>query len=69
MASTRTFLKAIAALVLSLGAMAAGAQGAFPDERIRIIVPWSPGGGADAAARAAAAALSVRPRQLVVVEN
>ena len=69
MASTRTFLKAVAALVLSLGAMAAGAQGAFPDKPIRIIVPWSPGGGADAAARAAAAALSVRLRQPVVVEN
>jgi len=42
---------------------------AYPDRPIRLIVPSSPGGGADAVARAFASQLERRLQQPVVVEN
>jgi tripartite-type tricarboxylate transporter receptor subunit TctC len=41
----------------------------YPDRPIRLIVPSSPGGGADAVARAFASQLERRLKQAVVVEN
>ena len=50
-------------------ATTAQAAGAYPDRPIRLIVPYSAGGGADNAARVIAQKLSERLGQSVIVEN
>jgi tripartite-type tricarboxylate transporter receptor subunit TctC len=59
------------ALVVTLAGLAAGrnAQAAYPDHTIRIIVPFVPGGPADAVARPLAAAMQEIMGATVVVEN
>ena len=59
------------ALVVTLAGLAAGrnAQAAYPDHIIRIIVPFVPGGPADAVARPLAAAMQEIMGATVVVEN
>ncbi len=58
----------IAAALLAL-ASAAGAQSAWPDKPITMIVPFPPGGVADTVARPVAEALARELKQTVVVEN
>lgn len=64
-------LAALAAATLVLAvAMPAGAQpAAYPSQPIRIIVPFTPGGGTDLTARIVAEALTKSLNQSVVVEN
>ncbi|RAI56956.1 tripartite tricarboxylate transporter substrate binding protein [Roseicella frigidaeris] len=50
-------------------APAARAQGRFPDRPIRLIVPWPPGGSADAQLRSLAELASKTLGQPVLVEN
>jgi tripartite-type tricarboxylate transporter receptor subunit TctC len=59
------------AAALALGAMgiATGAQAAYPEKPIRIVVPSSPGGSADAVARMIGERLSGVLGQSVVIEN
>jgi len=59
------------ALIVTLAGLAAGrnAQAAYPDHIIRIIVPFVPGGPADAVARPLAAAMQEIMGATVVVEN
>jgi tripartite-type tricarboxylate transporter receptor subunit TctC len=60
-------------LFLALGLAACGAaafaQGTFPGKAIRVIVPFTPGGGSDAAARFFGEKLSDALGQPVLVEN
>jgi len=53
------------AAVASTGATAAE----YPDKPIRMVVPWSPGGGSDVSGRIIAAKLSEALKQQVVVDN
>ena len=59
----------LAAVCMTGIALAAGAQQAFPNKPVRLIVPLAPGGGTDLAARVVAQALSERLGQSVVIEN
>ena len=54
--------------VMALSGIGATAQ-EFPNKPIRIVVPYSPGGGTDAVARMMAQRLSITLGQSVVVEN
>ncbi|TCZ55251.1 tripartite tricarboxylate transporter substrate binding protein [Roseicella aquatilis] len=60
-----------AVLALAGGALAAPAlaQGKFPDRPIRLIVPWPPGGSADAQLRSMAELAARTLGQPVLVEN
>jgi tripartite-type tricarboxylate transporter receptor subunit TctC len=55
----------------ALGAIAisSSAQGTYPDHPIRMIVPFTAGGGTDVVARGLAKALSERLKQQVVIDN
>jgi len=68
--SRRTFLTAIAAVTLA--PLAAGAQDkptVLPQGQMRIIVPYSPGGGTDILARAIAQQLGELLHRSVIVDN
>jgi tripartite-type tricarboxylate transporter receptor subunit TctC len=59
-----------APFILAAGrAMPARAQAPFPNQTVRIIVPYSPGGASDIAARLIAEKLTPLWKQSVVVEN
>ncbi|WP_459615048.1 Bug family tripartite tricarboxylate transporter substrate binding protein [Bordetella sp. 2513F-2] len=62
---SKRFLRVLAC---ALAFLAPAAQ-AFPDKPIRIVVPFSPGGGTDILARQVAEALSASEKWNVVVEN
>ncbi|RYX90163.1 MAG: tripartite tricarboxylate transporter substrate binding protein [Comamonadaceae bacterium] len=64
----RTLLAALA-LSTFLAAPLAGAQGAFPDRPIKLIVPYAAGGGTDLFARLTAQELSKQIGQPVIVDN
>ncbi|GAA4342792.1 tripartite tricarboxylate transporter substrate binding protein [Pigmentiphaga soli] len=60
---------AAAAGALALAAGAAGAASDFPQQPIRIIVPYSAGGSTDVAARVLADGMSRQLKHTVIVEN
>lgn len=64
----RFFALAVGAWLLAMGA-AAQADDAYPQRPVRLIVPASPGGGADFIARLVSPSLSKRLNQSVIVEN
>ncbi len=57
------------ALVAACAMAALTAHAAFPDRPITIVVPYAPGGAADAVARVVAARLAVKLGASVVVDN
>lgn len=60
--------RALALTILALSGVAM-AQGKFPDGPIKLIVPFAPGGGVDAAARLLAKQLGANLNVSVIVEN
>ena len=64
---TRTI--AIAALALSAALAAGGAQAAWPERPVTLIVPWGAGGGTDATARIVGSLLEKELGQPVTVVN
>ncbi len=56
-------------LVASLALAAAAAQAAYPDRPITIVVPYAPGGAADAVARLIATHMGPKLGTSVIVEN
>jgi len=65
----RLFTSALAAIGLASLAFTAGAQQAWPNKPIRLVVPYGPGSSPDVAARIISERLSPRLGQPVVVEN
>ena len=65
----RTLLAASAGLVLAPLATPALAQEKFPDRPLRLIVPWPPGGSADAQLRSLAEIAGRELGQNVLIEN
>jgi tripartite-type tricarboxylate transporter receptor subunit TctC len=62
-------MKTVIRLLLAMLFVAGAAAQDYPGKPIRIIVPYSPGGGTDTVARLMAARLSTAFGQQVVVEN
>ncbi len=56
-------------MLLTLAALQAPAQEAWPNRPVKLIVPSSPGGGTDVFARIIAQALAEASKQLFVVDN
>lgn len=65
----KTYCVGVVACILSLGAMPALAQQAYPTRPVRMIVPFPAGGVADVLGRMTAQRLSAQYGQQVVVEN
>lgn len=67
----KAFARSVAALAISVGAaaLATPAMAAFPEKPIKLLVPFSPGGGTDILTRTIAAKMAESMGQQVVVEN
>jgi tripartite-type tricarboxylate transporter receptor subunit TctC len=58
----------VVAMLLCLAASVHAQQG-YPNQPIKLIVPWPPGGGVDTSARIISQPLSERLGQSIVIEN
>jgi tripartite-type tricarboxylate transporter receptor subunit TctC len=65
----RRQLSALALAALGLLSLGASAQGTYPNQAIKIVVPFTPGTGMDTIARVVGPRLSERLGQPVVVQN
>lgn len=64
----RRFLAAFVSLMLACGASFAAAQG-YPNKPVRLVLPFSPGGGTDILARLVGQGLTDAWGQMVIVDN
>ncbi len=64
-----TAMRAFAFLLLALATGISSARAAYPSKPIRLIVSFTPGGGADLTARTVAMKMSEALKQPIVVEN
>jgi tripartite-type tricarboxylate transporter receptor subunit TctC len=75
MSAARSWIRRVAALALlasllaGIGGQAIGAEPRYPVKPVRLIIPYAPGGGVDAAGRVLAPHLGGILGQQVVVEN
>ena len=65
----KTFYEIAGAIILATSWTCGAAGADYPDKPIRMVVPWSPGGGSDVSGRIVAAKLTEALRQQVVVDN
>jgi tripartite-type tricarboxylate transporter receptor subunit TctC len=65
----RYVLSGVAAMVMAVASVAAYGQQQYPSKSVRVIVPFSPGGGTDVIGRLLAAKLSANLAQQFVVDN
>lgn len=63
------FLAHSTAFAASLGAVVSAAHAAYPDRAITMVVPYAPGGAADALARVVAARMSEKLGASVIIDN
>jgi tripartite-type tricarboxylate transporter receptor subunit TctC len=61
--------RSLGSLVLLAAPFATASAADYPDKPIRMVVPWSPGGGSDVSGRIVAAKLTEYLGQQVVVDN
>ena len=66
---SKIFQGALTAAVLAIGAMPAQAQAPYPNQAVKWVVPFSPGGLPDTVARIVGLRLQERLGQSVVIEN
>ncbi len=67
--SFRSFLCRVAGCLAATALAASAAFAAFPDRPVKLVVPFAPGGGTDAIARALGLGISRALGQPVIIDN
>lgn len=67
--SSRSFLCRVAGCLAATALAASAAFAAFPDRPVKLVVPFAPGGGTDAIARALGLGMSQALGQPVIIDN
>ena len=65
----KTFVRALAMLLLSIASVSIAVAAAWPEKSVRILIPWPPGGSTDIVGRLVATELTPRLKQQVIIDN